>query len=255
MDLMRRIESLYRELPEVACRCCGYCCVSPTCTLVEFVYLMRSAQTLLTPERLRALLTAPPVFHEEHEGNLCCPFFDRGRCVVHAVRTGSCRVFGLSSLSEFGVNDLVECPNTVAVIGGRSDREFVRDWIDRLFALNAEVYACNAAPYFVRGLNLQSWLDVYFDDTLDFDVFRRIREAMRTIPALPLSGTARPPQTRLRDKVDRITVFSSMLGLDDVETMESLLVSIRDDYPLTGTYFLEEARRFLREIRGGGREK
>ena len=55
---------------------------------------------------------------------------------------------------------MVSCAHKVTVISGRGDEAFVRQWLDRLVGLNKRLYAFNAEPYFVRGFNLECWLDV-----------------------------------------------------------------------------------------------
>jgi hypothetical protein len=39
-----------------------------------------------------------------------------------------------------------------------------------------------------------------------------------------------------------------MINIADPATVRQLLVSIRDDYPFTGTYFLEEAKTLLESL-------
>ena len=59
------------------------------------------------------------------------------------------------------------------------------------------------------------------------------------------------PSTGLREKIDKISVLSAIIGSGDRAMLRGLLLSIRDDYPLTGTYFYEEANTLLTELDKG----
>jgi len=52
-DLLSQVRQAYEVLPEVSCQGCGECCVSPTCFLSEFIYLIVHAQKELAPEDFR----------------------------------------------------------------------------------------------------------------------------------------------------------------------------------------------------------
>jgi hypothetical protein len=247
-DWTARLESLYHELPEVACRGCGFCCVSPTITLAEFIHHIDHARHALPAATLASRFAAPPELHPEHEGNLRCAWIDGSKCLVHAGRSASCRIFGVPSLANLGVSDLVQCKNGIAVTSGDGSAGFIAKWIERLFDINRALYAFDAEPYFIRGLNLECWLDIYFDATLDFDVFADIRRRMHEAADLREWARAYRPKTGIREKIDKISVLSAMMGMGDRETMRGLVLSIRDEYPFTGTWFLEEANAYLREM-------
>jgi hypothetical protein len=138
------------------------------------------------------------------------------------------------------------------VLSGRGDITFVRDWLSRLVALNECLYPFGAEPYFLQGLNLHCWLDICFDDLFDFDLFGDIRRFIHDNLDLAPLAHRYTPVTGLKEKVDKIVILSSLLECGDPTALRTLLLSIRDDYPLTGTYFYEEAAEMLRVVEGAG---
>jgi hypothetical protein len=245
MDILKEIKALYDELPEVSCKECGLCCVSPTCTLAEFIYLMYNCQRSLPPEAMEKFLFSEPRMHEGHEGNLVCAFLKENRCMVHLYRTGACRVFGIPALEKLGIADMVSCFNAITVTKGRGDEEFIRLWLEKISHLNAGLYQFGREPYHVYGFNLECWLDVYFDNLISVDVFSEVRDVMKRHIDLSVYRNRYTPKTGLKEKVDKITLLSMLLDSGDRETLGGLLASIRDDYPLTGSYYVKEAQTLL----------
>jgi len=252
MDIIAEIEALYSELPDLACIQCGTCCVSPTCTLPEFIYLMQYCVRNFNADQLREKIAAPPRMHKEHEGNLRCMFLEKGQCRVHPGRTGACRLFGVPATGRMGIPDMVTCKNDISVVRGRSDETFIRDWIDRLVKLNGGLYAFNTGPYFINSFNIECWLDIYFDPMFSFDVFADLKSIMGEYIDLSEYGRGYLPKTGLKEKVDKISILNAMATMAEPVMVRELLVSIRDDYPFTGTYFLEEAKKLLEDFEKSG---
>jgi hypothetical protein len=250
MNLLADIESLYSKLPSVACTECGACCVSPTCTLAEFVYLMHHCCAALSENQLRAFVLAAPRASETCDGNLVCQFLKDKLCSVHLWRTGACRLFGIPFLEKLGVANLVSCKHNIRIVSGENSEAFVRSWLDTLSQLNAGLYKFGKAPYHIFGLNLESWLDIYFDGSIEGDVFDDMRRVMKTNVDLALLAPQYVPKTGIKEKIDKISVLSMMLSSGDSASLRELLLSIRDDYPLTGTYFQREAQTFLDTLAG-----
>jgi hypothetical protein len=245
MNLLTQIQELYAELPQVACEQCGRCCVSPTCTLAEFIYLVHYCCDNLPAADFEKFIFAAPRMSETCEGNLVCAFLQDKLCGVHLWRTGACRLFGIPILESLGVSDLVSCYNNIRVVSGESDEAFVSMWLGKLTHLNDTLYPFGKAPYHVYGLNLESWLDVYFDALITVDVFLDIREKMGRYFDLSQYKSRYIPKTGIKDKIDKISILFLLIDSGDKATIRELLVSIRDDYPLTGTYFRKEAETFL----------
>jgi hypothetical protein len=251
MDILSEIKSLYAALPEIGCTQCGACCVSPACTLPEFIYVMDFCVKNIDDRRLARFLLASPRIHGGHEGNLHCIFLDNGRCLIHPGRAGACRLFGIPALDNMGIADMVSCAHKVTVVSGRGDEAFVRQWLDRLVGLNKKLYAFNAEPYFVRGFNLECWLDVYFDPLLSMEVFSDLKNILRENIDLRQFEAAYTPKTGLKEKVDKISILNAMVNIAEPSVVRELLLSIRNDYPFTGTYFFEEANTLLKSLDQG----
>ncbi|MBD3393621.1 MAG: hypothetical protein GF418_15895 [Chitinivibrionales bacterium] len=250
-DMLRRIEDLYRELPGVACEGCGECCVSPACTLAEFVYLMKGAGEQLPAGIFRERVLSTPEEHPSYENNLKCFFLTGNSCCVHSARTGACRLFGLPALRELGIRDMVYCARGIKATGDNVDAAWIREWLERLVQVDAALYAYGEEPYFVTGFNVHCWLDIYFDESIDAGVFSDLRRLLRDHLDLGFLEGTYVPQTGLKEKVDKISVLSAMQGMADPETITRLLVSIRDDYPRTGTYYVQEALALLAALGNG----
>jgi len=244
-DIISEIELLYQELPEIGCQQCGQCCVSPTCTLAEFIYLFDFLQKNLTRDMIQQYILAHPEIHPDYEGNLRCVFLENGRCAVHPGRTGACRLFGIPSLKELKLTNMEECKNSVTVIKGNGNVTFIESWLDRLYLLEKKLYHSWEEPYYIKGFNIQCWLDIYFDDSLDFDVFIEIKNCMDTHITLSPYKNSYTLKTGLKDKIDKISILAALLDSGDREAITRALLSIRDDYPLTGMYYYDESEAFL----------
>ncbi|MBN1984489.1 MAG: YkgJ family cysteine cluster protein [Chitinivibrionales bacterium] len=246
--LQQTMQSLYQKLPEVSCRACGRCCVSPTCTLSEFIYLFSNLLQCHPPGFIETAVLEKVKPHESYEGNLHCPFLINQKCSVHPYRTAACRLFGVPSVSEFQIDSMVYCPHAITVIVGSGSFEFIQSWLSELITFEGTLYAFNTEPYYIKGMSLQSWLDIYFDTTLNFDVFYDIHKALHTALNLDFLSHTYVPQTGIREKIDKISVAWSLLSLADHQQLPSLLHSILNDYPLTGTYYYEEAMKLSEMI-------
>jgi len=249
-NIITAVHELYQELPQVDCKKCGLCCVSPTCTLSEFLFLFDHIRKNCSPAIITRYLSAPAALHPDYEGNLRCPFLAGTLCEVHPARTGACRLFGIPSLKELGISNLEQCRNSITVVSGNGSLAAVQSWLEKLMSLEKTLYRADEEPYFIKGFNIQCWLDIYFDDSLDFDIFREIKNSMHRYIDLQEYAGSYKPQTGLKDKIDKITIFSSLLNCGDRATIQPLLLSIRDDYPATGTYFFEESNAFLSTLDG-----
>ncbi len=244
-EILQSMERLYQELPKVACTQCGLCCVSPTCTLTEFIYFAHHLQTHCSAEQLATYFSMPVEVHPDYAGNIHCHFLDQKRCTMHQGRTGACRLFGIPSLSQLEVGNLEECKENITITKGDGSKEHITNWLDKLASLNAEFYNFNGEPYFVTGFNLPCWFDIYFDDTLDFDVFESIQTVMYDYLDFSSFKNDYALKTDLKDKIDKISILSTLIGSGDVTTLVTTLKSIKEDYPKTGTYYYNEACEFL----------
>jgi len=245
MDIIKEIEILYNQLPQVACRGCGQCCVSPTTTLAEFIFLMHHMQNVVPQPIIEEFIFASPHVNTVHEGNIDCSLLRQSKCTVHPWRSGACRLFGIPSLDELGVSNLVSCFNNISVTSGQYDKPFIMQWLDSLVLLNKSLYSFGKEPYFIYGFNLECWLDIYFDELIADEVFCQIRNIMKQHFDLSAFAPRYAPKTGLKDKIDKINILTMLIDTGDKDSIRDLCISIRDDYPLTGTYFTKEAETFL----------
>lgn len=246
INIIQGLEQLYNELPEVDCQQCGLCCVSPTCTLSEFIYLFHTLTNFIPSEEIRRYLQIPPQPHPDYSGNVRCFFLEDNRCAIHSARTGACRLFGIPSLKELKLSNMETCKHTITVTRGESDISFIQSWLDKLYQLDKTLYQYGEEPYFIKGFNIHCWLDIYFDDSLDFDVFYNIKATMNHYLDLSRYKKKYTFHTGLKEKTDKIGILSTLIGSGDSKSLHSLLISIRDDYPACGTYFYDEAAAFLK---------
>jgi len=241
------LDNLYAQLPDVSCHQCGSCCVSPTCTLAEFLYFFKDVATIFSEDEIRSFLTAPVSINTDHEGNLDCLFLKDKKCRHHAGRSGACRLFGIPSLEQFGVEDLVVCKYTLTVTG-KSDTAFIKSWLDNLMQLNLKLYPVFSAPYFLTGLNLESWLDMYFDETLEDPILVQIQKMMHQSFDIQKFRTIFRQRTGISEKLEKIKVLHDIMEFGDPEALRTLLLSILNDYPLTGTYYQREGKEILEKM-------
>ncbi len=244
MKIIPELERLYKTLPEVDCQQCGLCCVSPTCTLSEFIYLFHTLLRTTAFGKIKQYIEIPPEPHPEYPGNVRCIFLENNRCSIHAARTAACRLFGIPSLKELNIANMETCRHAITVTSGNSDISFLQSWLDKLCDLDRTLYAYGSEPYFIKGFNIHCWLDIYFDDFFDFDAFRDITRVMKHYIDLTAFREYYICRTGLKEKVDKIGILSTLLACGDKNLLQPLLISIRDDYPATGTYFQDEAVAF-----------
>lgn len=246
MEYLKELHTLYNELPTVNCLGCGRCCVSPTCTLVEFLYLFDYLCNTFSKESIADYCQLPHTPHPDFEGNLRCIFLNQSRCMVHKARTAACRIFGMQSMSKLGIKDLEECPNKITVEHEKGVK-WLKRWLDRLSSINSQLFAFNQEPYYVRGMTINCWLDLYFDRSISIDPFCQIREIMYQFVDLSFIKNY-VPRSGLKDKIDEITLLSFLLESGSQVELTSLLLSIRDNHPFAHTYFYEESQEYLREL-------
>lgn len=247
-EILTEIATLYSELPTVHCKGCGGCCVSPTCTVAEFIYLMDGILKTWSDEKIITALTSPVRQHPDYPGNNVCTFLKNGRCSIHHNRTGACRLFGIPALSHMNVKDMVYCKNEVTATGATTDIDAINRWLYRLVELNRKLHPLGTAPWYHVGFNIECWLDLYFDETLTQKYFTDLRDTMRLYLDLVRFAPDYRQQTGLHDKIKAVERFSAEIDTGNAPLLKRLLLEIRDEYPLTGSWFFEEVEAFLTAI-------
>ena len=247
-DLFADLEALYAELPQVLCEGCGTCCVSPNCTLVEFLYLIFRSREILSADEFSQAILAHSSIHPDYEGNLRCAFLNRQSCAIHNGRAGACRLFGIDALNTMGIGNMVSCSRHITTAGMPVDASFVSTWLARLVGLNRQIYAVDTEPFFLTGLSFECWLDIYFDQSIRHEFFKAIRATMHGYIDIEEFADRYRPKTNLSDKLDKIVAFHDFIDIGDAPTLRDIMLSIRNDYPHTGTYYYPEANRYLQTI-------
>jgi Fe-S-cluster containining protein len=240
--LLAKLNEIYAELPPVPCKACGHCCVSPTCTIIEFVGAVRYALANFEKEKLSAILIQPAVIHPDYEGNLYCCFQSKEtkNCMIHPSRTMACRLFGLPVLSELSINNMENCSKLDVSKIQNPSKEKLNVWLRSLTDLNREAASFYSEPYWVSGFNIECWLAVYFDPLLTDGVFGELKSLLRNTLDLSFLEDRFVDKTNLKDKIDRIALLYMLIDTGSLSEAKELIARIRNDYPLTGTYYLEE---------------
>ncbi len=241
---LSKLGELYNQIPPVPCsgQCDQVCCVSPSCTLLEFLYLMEHPAAGVPQYRLAELLMRPADIHPRFEGNLFCRFEHKGRCLLHQGRTLGCRLFGIAALNELGIQNLENCTFMQVRDLPSVSKETLTGWLQEISDLNAPFYNYYQEPYWLAGLNIECWLAVYFNDYLDDAVFLQLKEILRSRLKLAfLKGRFRDP-TNLKEKADKIKLLYLLMQSGDKDKSLELTKSLIEDYPFTGTYFFKEAQ-------------
>lgn len=239
--LLKKLGDLYKIMPGVPCAACGECCVSPTVTLLEFIYLMDDVVAKCSKDQLSQLICRPPQFHATSEGNLLCRIQKKGLCSFHLSRTMACRLHGFPVLKSLEIAGQENCNKMKEGLPNVGPKQ-LRGWLALLSALNPRLISRYNEPYWLAGLNLECWPAVYFDPLLDAGPFGEakavLRERYPQFADIPYND-----QTKLKEKVDKITLLFEMVKVVPSPDLAFLIDSITTDYPLTGTYYLEESKR------------
>jgi len=241
-NTFQKLRQLYSELPGVPCNACGECCVSPTCTLIEFLYAMRYAIEHLTKDDLRNVLIQKPRIHPAYEGNLKCLFQEGGSraCQIHPGRSMACRLFSLPVIDSLSIAELENCKNMDDTKRPDVSQNELKKWLENLTQLNQQVASFYVEPYWIAGLNIECWLAIYFDPLLNEGIFGEIRSLLRENLDLAYLDGEYQDFTHLKEKFDKISILYPILDAGDKESATILIEDIRTQYPLTGTYYLYE---------------
>ena len=240
---LSKLDLIYRNIPSVPCKACGKCCVSPTITFLEFLYLMDGVYRF-EKEQIQHFFSIPVKFHEKHEGNLQCRFIDKhGHCTVHKFRSMACRLHGLPAINMLGIEEIENCkimpPSSLPEVKVNT----LKKWLENLSQLNSEIFNHYKEPFWLAGLNIECWLAILYDPYFNLAPFKHFREIFKKrYPKL--SEMKYSDETNLKEKVDKITMFFEFIKTGVSEELIDLLSSIINDYPVTGTYYLNEAKKY-----------
>lgn len=238
-------EEIYQAIPEIPCDACGQCCVSPHMTLIEFCYLM--APLCLRPDLLQQILSRIVPAHPEYHGNMLCRFqTPDNRCGVYERRALVCRLHGHPVLRKMGFQYQVHCSGSSTSTGSLMPED-VYGLMDRLTELNKGYYSYYCPPYWVSGLNTETWLTVLFGN-FEQHIFKLLKKIM--LKELDIQHMAHhfTQHVRLSEKLGLIDRFQAELPLCRAETLVPLLRRIQNDFPETGAYYYFEADMYEKSL-------
>lgn len=239
-------DEIYKNIPQMNCAACGQCCVSPHMTLIEFCYLMTSLCD--KPDQLLQILSRMVPAHPEYNGNLLCRFQTQdNHCGVYEHRAMVCRLHGHPVLKKLGLQYHVHCASSEQYALDFTPDE-VYGLMDRLTELNQGYYSYYAPPYWVSGLNTESWLTILFGD-FSQNIFRLLKKIM--LKELNIQDMARyfTQPVRLQEKLTVIDQFQAELAGGRCEILIPLIRRIQNDFPETGAYYYFEAEMYEKALR------
>ncbi len=232
----------YAQVPGLYCQgCAGDCCVSPTMTAVEFIWMMRYL-IQSQPDQVQNFLQKPAAEHRHWAGNLACRFQDvSGICLNYEGRAMACRLHGHEALRLYETPDMVFCdknPDRDKTLNGNG----LENLLDAVRHYVGQVGAPYEAPFYFVSLNLESWIDFYFHPEYALgraDLEKCHADLVQWIDLKPMQI---PIHTTLRAKLNAIELAWKFWLQEDYLLAAQTFESLAADYPSVGSYFLEEAR-------------
>ncbi|MCX8043117.1 MAG: YkgJ family cysteine cluster protein [Desulfobacterota bacterium] len=238
-------EEIYNAVPDIPCEACGQCCVSPHMTLIEFCYCMFPLTS--RPDTLQQILSRIVPAHPEYHGNMLCRFqTPDNKCSVYERRALVCRLHGHPVLRKMGFHYQVHCAASQWCTSTFTPED-VYGLMDRLTELNKGYYSYYCPPYWVSGMNIESWLTVLFAD-LEQHTFRLLKKIMLKELQIGAMEHFFTQRVRLAEKLALIDKFQAELQYGNIETLIPLLRRIQNDFPETGAYYYFEAEMYEKSL-------
>ncbi len=250
-DIKQKLVTLLDSVPGLDCTgCWGDCCVCPTMTLVEFINMMRSGLELFGEPGLKEFILKPRIEHIKYVGNSHCRFqhMESGKCLIYPGRALACRLHGHDALRVFESKEMVFCDRNPDVYKELTDDRFEKV-LTSISALADAAHVQYDDPYFMMSLNLECWIDFYYQPELSADrpQLKQMYDYLNNSLTLPL--LERPPRhTTLGGTLNTVDRFFKALETGNALLMNSILDSLINDFPSTGSYFMDEARQYKKVI-------
>jgi Fe-S-cluster containining protein len=244
MNLDSILKASYDSLPSLHCGdCWGECCVSPTVTVAEFIYMMKFAQKEFSLLRFTEFLEQDIREHPVHLGNAHCRFQhkENGNCQVYPGRGMACRLHGHEALRAFETEEMVFCdkkPDHDLKLNHKT----LEDKLETLRELNGEFGLAFEAPYYLVSLNIESWIDLVYLPEINTNRpdLLQLKNTIINHCELPTIPNKRA-LTTLSGHLNQIDKVYKALNSQDWKTALLTLKSTHLDYPSTGSFFLEES--------------
>lgn len=240
-------EQIYDKIPQIHCRACGECCVSPHMTLIEFCYLITSL--LNEPQQLASIIGQTVTEHPAFPGQLKCRFqLPDNLCAVHPHRPLACRLHGHAVLKETGPEYHVHCHKAGPAESNLAKND-VYGFLDQLADLNRGYYSYYSPPYWIASLHTEMWLTILTTE-LPRHVFRLLRKLMlREFATVEMQAdfAQAVPLDRKLGLIDR---FQATLPHGNRQELSALLDRIQHEFPETGAYYYFEAEMYRDALDG-----
>lgn len=239
-----RLESLYKIVPGVPCIAgCKGCCVSPTITLTEFIYMMRYLLKTYKREIFLKFITYPMRPHPQFEGNYYCRFqSENGYCGLHEGRALACRLHGLPVIEDLGIKNLENCTIMDKSECPQVNVKEINGWIDELLLCNQELRPDYGDEFHhIIGLNVECWLDIAFWDNISSNIIRNLQNLIRSLLPEDLIINGYLPHTEISEKIDAVSLLEMLINSGDKDAVENILDHLQNKYPTAGTYFSDDA--------------
>lgn len=229
---------IYAHIPQVGCQACGECCVTPHVTLIEFSYMMDFL--LDNPDHLLETLLKVVPYHPDYPGYFKCRFQTQDNfCSIYPHRPLACRMHGQPILEKMGMHYHVYC-NKIKSVERDLTQEEVYAFLDKTNDLNKGYYPYYTSPYWVSGLNIETWLTILFTD-LDRSFFNLLKKILDNNLHLSQLSAYFSQHVHLEQKLSLIEKFQIDFSAGRFADLSVLLDKIQNDFPDTGAYYYFEA--------------
>ncbi|MEI6127978.1 MAG: YkgJ family cysteine cluster protein [Pseudomonadota bacterium] len=236
--------SIYSTVPDVGCRACGGCCVTPHMTMIEFCASMNFLQD--KPGLFQETISRLVPSHGSFPGQLMCRFqLPDQLCSIHPSRPLACRLHGHPVLKAMHNQYDVHCDTTKPAADLTPDD--VYGLLDRINVINARFYPHYQTPYWICGLTAEAWLSIVVTD-MQQPAFRLLKQIISRACNLKDVSDVFCQTVPIKEKVTLIDAFHALSTSEHVQAI-GLLEEIRDGFPETGAYYYFEADEYLRHIK------
>ena len=118
---------------------------------------------------------------------------------------------------------------------------------DQIAELNRGYYSYYTPPYWISGLNTETWLTVYLSD-IPKHVFRLLKKIITRELDLRHVPVCFSQPVHLHKKLALIDRFHAEFSLGHYQGLDRLLEKIQHDFPDTGAYYYFEAEMYKKAL-------
>lgn len=249
--LSETLDRLYAQVPGLGCQGCdGHCCVSPTMTAPEFVWMILGAFASRPREEWQYQVSAPGREHFTYAGNAHCRWqLAGGLCGNYVHRALSCRLHGHDALRALASDNTESCDLHPAGYLALSTN-LLGKLLAEVTQINEDAGLPYGEPYYMQSLNLECWLDFmqhpsYCQDRESLQPLRTYLD--RYLGHLPWPKPI-PTHTTLNAKLGEIDKLYMAIAQGDGASVLRHLDSLENDYPSCATFWVTEARHFRKML-------